>query len=202
MSRPLTRDDVLFRQRLLSCCGFYTDILDGRWGDNTDKADRDFFAKCTEIRADEGALDERSERNILSLQCDAQRAARRSLAAIQAALPAGSEARIISGTRTYPEQNALFAQGRFGNPGPRVTNARGGQSWHNFGLAWDIGIFKNGAYVADDDRPYKAVASAGKVDGVEWGGDWTSFKDVPHYQFGTQGRGVSAARTVFEAGGR
>jgi peptidoglycan L-alanyl-D-glutamate endopeptidase CwlK len=42
---------------------------------------------------------------------------------------AGIEARIISGTRTYTEQNTLFRQGRFGNPGPKVTKARGGQAF-------------------------------------------------------------------------
>ena len=48
--------------------------------------------------------------------------------------------RILSGTRTYAEQNALF------NKRPKVTKARGGQSNHNFGIAWDIGIFENGKY--------------------------------------------------------
>ncbi|MEO8506247.1 MAG: hypothetical protein ABI593_01300 [Betaproteobacteria bacterium] len=38
-------------------------------------------------------------------------------------------------------QDAPYRQGRLGNPGPRVTNARDGQSNHNFGIAWDIGIF-------------------------------------------------------------
>lgn len=199
MSKNLAPDDVLFRQRFLSCCGFYTDKLDSLWGDNTDKADQAFFAKCAAIAAAEGTFDPRSERNILSLQCDAQVAARRSLKAIRAA---GFDARIISGTRTYAEQAALFRQGRFGNPGNVVTKAKAGQSWHNFGLAWDIGIFKNGVYVASDVRPYQAAAPHGKVAGVEWGGDWTSFKDFPHYQFGTKGKGVSAARAVFEAGAR
>lgn len=198
MSQNLSMEDVLFRQRMLSCCGFYTDILDGIWGDDTDKADREFFERCGGIAAAEGTFDARSERNILSLQCDAQVAARRSLKAIRGD---GTDARIISGTRTYPEQAALFRQGRFGNPGPVVTNARAGQSWHNFGLAWDIGIFRNGQYVANDVGPYRAAGPRGKVTDVSWGGDWTSFKDFPHYQFRTQGT-VSAARAVFEAGGR
>jgi peptidoglycan L-alanyl-D-glutamate endopeptidase CwlK len=41
--------------------------------------------------------------------------------------------KIISGTRTYGEQNELFAQGRM-KPGPIVTRARGGQSNHKFGV--------------------------------------------------------------------
>lgn len=199
MSKNLSKEDVLFRQRFLSCCGFYSDTLDGLWGDDTDKADQAFFAKCADIASAEGSFDARTERNILSLQCDAQAAARRSLKAIRAA---GFDARIISGTRTYAEQAALYRQGRFGNPGPVVTKAKAGQSWHNFGLAWDIGVFKNGVYVANDVAPYKAAAQHGKVADVEWGGDWTSFKDFPHYQFGTKGKGVSATRGVFEAGAR
>lgn len=201
MSQPLTREGVRFRQRFLSCCGFYTDLLDGLWGPNTEAAEQAFFGRCAAIAAAEGSFDPRTERNLLTLQCDAQQAARRSLRAIRQAMPAGTEARIISGTRTYPEQDALFRQGRFGNPGPRVTNARGGQSWHNFGLAWDIGLFRGGTYLQDDPL-YEKAGDHGKVDGVAWGGDWVGFKDRPHYQFGTAGETISAARRRFEAGGR
>jgi peptidoglycan L-alanyl-D-glutamate endopeptidase CwlK len=197
----LSREDVLFRQRMLSCCGFYTDTLDGLWGPNTDAADQAFLARAAAIAAAEGTFDPRSERNIATLQTGAQEAARRSLKAIRAALSAGMDVRIISGTRTYAEQNELFKQGRFGNPGPKVTNARGGESWHNFGLAWDIGLFRNGVYLTGG-APYVPFGVHGKVAGVEWGGDWTSFKDVPHYQFGTAGQAVSAARARFERGCR
>jgi peptidoglycan LD-endopeptidase CwlK len=38
--------------------------------------------------------------------------------------------RIFSETRIYAEQDALFKKG------PKVTTARGGQSNHNFGIAW------------------------------------------------------------------
>lgn len=201
MSQNLSTEDVLFRQRLLSCCGFYTDDLDGQWGPNTDAADRAFFARSAAIAAAEGAFDPRSERTIVTLQCDAQVAARRSLTAIRGALAANTEARIISGTRTYAQQNAIFRQGRFGNPPPRVSNARGGQSWHNFGLAWDIGLFRSGVYLTDG-APYRPLGAHGKVPGVAWGGDWTSFQDLPHYQFGTAGQTISAARARFEGGCR
>jgi len=198
MSKILSKDDILFRQRMLSCCGFYTHALDGLWGPKTDEAEKAFADKSDEIAAAEGTFDARSERNIRSLQCDAQQAARRSLAAIRSN---GTDARIISGTRTYAEQTALFRQGRFGNPGQIVTNARAGQSWHNFGFAWDIGIFNGGSYV-QAEAPYKAAAVRGRIADVEWGGDWTSFKDIPHYQYGTAGKGVTAARGVFEKGNR
>lgn len=202
MSYQFFHDDVLFLQRLLSCCGLYTDRLDGDYGPNTHDAEEKFGARSQAIADAEGAFDERSERNIRSLQLLAQPLARRSLKAIRAkAASAGMTAKILSGTRSYAEQNALYKQGRFGNPGPRVTNARGGQSWHNFGLAWDIGLFRDGRYI-DADTQYRTVSTAGKVAGVEWGGDWVTFKDPPHYQAASHGRQVSGARAIFEAGGR
>src|SRR5687768_5003893 len=110
MAKVLSEEEVLFRQRLLSCCGFYKGKLDGDWGPKTDKADRDFADRSDAIAAAEGTFDARSERSIRSLQCDAQAAARKSLKAIRSD---GTDARIISGTRTYAEQAALFRQGRF-----------------------------------------------------------------------------------------
>ena len=199
MSKSLTSEDILFRQRFLSCCGFYTDTLDGLWGPNTDAAEKAFAAKSAAIAIANPTFDARSERCILSLQCNAQQAARISLKAIRAT---GLDARIISGTRTYPEQRALYLQGRFGNPGPIVTRANAGQSWHNFGLAWDIGIFVGGNYL-DDGPKYRTAGGAGKVGGVTWGGDWAGgFKDLPHYELIPAGQSVADARAVYEAGGR
>lgn len=199
MSDRFFDDDVLFFQRFLSCCGLYTRKLDGVYGRFTAEAEAKFDAQCDLIAASEGRLDDRTERNLRSLQLVAQTLARRSVVAIRAS---GRNVKIISGTRSYDEQNTLFRKGRFGNPGPRVTNARGGQSWHNFGLAWDIGLFDaTGGYITDS-AAYRAVSPAGKVAGLEWGGDWKSFPDAPHYQVGAAGRTISQARSVFEAGGR
>ena len=93
---------------------------------------------------------------------------------------AGIPARIISGTRTYAEQDALYAKGRTA-PGQRVTNARGGQSNHNFGLAWDIGIFSGDTYLPESPL-YARAGAVGRAIGLEWGGDWTSIIDMPHFQ--------------------
>ncbi len=65
---------------------------------------------------------------------------------------------IISGLRSYEEQDALYAQGRTA-PGNKVTNARGGYSNHNFGIAFDIGVFSGNRYLPDSPK-YKAVASS------------------------------------------
>jgi len=63
--------------------------------------------------------------------------------------------RIISGTRTYEQQNQLFKKR------PKVTNARGGQSNHNFGIAWDVGLFEEGKYYEGtskkEDKAYVAL---------------------------------------------
>ncbi|WP_422631181.1 M15 family metallopeptidase [Pseudomonas silesiensis] len=89
----------------------------------------------------------------------------------------GITIKIISGLRTYEEQDALYARGRPDN-GPTVTNAKGGQSNHNFGIAFDIGIFEGGKYLGNSPK-YKAVGVLAMDLGLEWGGNWKSFKDEP-----------------------
>lgn len=199
MSARLFKEDVLFFQRFLSCCGLYSDTLDGIYGEDTSRGEVEFDSLCDQIAAETGtSFDSRSEAKIRSLQVKVQPLARRSLKAL---LDSGRDARIISGTRSYAEQDALFRQGRFGNPGDKVTNARGGQSWHNFGLAWDIGLFEDGKYL-EASGPYNSASSIAKIAGLEWGGDWSSFPDAPHYQWATNGQKVSHAREQFENGGR
>jgi peptidoglycan L-alanyl-D-glutamate endopeptidase CwlK len=98
--------------------------------------------------------------------------------------------------RTFAEQDALFAIGRT-KPGKKVTNARGGQSYHNYGLAVDIVLLidkdGNGSYETaswdtklDGDKDKTAdwteCVTVFKMHGWEWGGDWRSFKDLPHFQ--------------------
>ena len=87
---------------------------------------------------------------------------------------------IISGTRTHAEQDALYAQGRT-TGGEIVTNARGGYSSHNFGIAFDIGVFSGNRYLPESPL-YKAVGALGMELGLEWGGNWTSIVDQPHFQ--------------------
>jgi peptidoglycan L-alanyl-D-glutamate endopeptidase CwlK len=87
---------------------------------------------------------------------------------------------VISGLRTYAEQNALYAKGRTGQ-GKIITNARGGYSNHNFGIAFDIGIFEGSRYLPSSSK-YKAVGVLGQELGLEWGGNWKTFVDQPHFQ--------------------
>src|SRR5690349_10496130 len=111
MSSPLLREDVLYFQRFLSCCGLYAGKLDGKWGPITNAAEQAFDQQCLIIAQQTTTFDDRSERNIRSLQTQVQEFCRKSLKKIRAL---GLDARVISGTRTYAEQTALYRQGRFG----------------------------------------------------------------------------------------
>lgn len=89
---------------------------------------------------------------------------------------------VVSGLRTFSEQGRLFAQGRT-VPGKVVTNAEPGESYHNFGLAFDFAVLEKGAVVWNPEHPHwKAFVRLGKRAGFEWGGDWRNFKDYPHLQ--------------------
>lgn len=106
---------------------------------------------------------------------------------------------VVQGLRTYAEQNALYAQGRT-KPGKRVTNARGGQSNHNFGLAVDVCPFAGGKPLWDAPQStWRAIGAAGKAEGLEWGGDWKSFVDLPHLQL--PGPSVYECHQLYVKGG-
>jgi len=113
--------------------------------------------------------------------------------------------------RTFAEQDALYAQGRT-SAGPKVTNAKGGQSWHNYGLAIDIVLLQdkdgNGTHETaswdnkidfdgDGVADWLEVVYVFKLYGWEWGGDWRSFRDTPHFQK-TFGLTIAEAKTRFE----
>lgn len=199
MSAPLTREDVLFTQRLLKAQGLYTGRLDGSWGPKTEAADAAAHARSNELAARLQTFDPRSEANIRTLYLKAQEAARIFLGAFVNVQE--YTVKIISGTRTYAEQNALYAVGRTREKNRKpVTNARGGSSNHNFGIAWDVGIFVNGKYLGDSPL-YKRAASLGlaATTGVEWGGNWVTFPDKPHYQLVTS-KPLAQVRTLFESG--
>jgi peptidoglycan L-alanyl-D-glutamate endopeptidase CwlK len=126
-------------------------------------------------------VDDRSERVITTLLPEVQPYAR---ALIAKAAANGITIKVISGLRTYDEQNDLYAQGRT-KPGNIVTNARAGYSNHNFGIAFDIGVFENSRYL-DDSPKYKAVGLLGTDLGLEWGGNWKTIQDEPHFQLRPQ----------------
>ena len=129
-------------------------------------------------------FDDRTEGNIKTLHPRTQKAAREFM---QAVIPImnqrGVDVRIISGTRTYAEQDALYAKGRT-QPGSIVTKARAGYSNHNFGIAWDIGLFQAKRYL-EDSPLYAECGAIGQSLRLDWGGAWKSIKDEPHYEVKT-----------------
>jgi peptidoglycan L-alanyl-D-glutamate endopeptidase CwlK len=189
--------DILFYQRFLRAGDFYHDTLNGKWDSTTNDADAAFHKKTLEIADQEGRFDARSEENIKTLTPKTQIAARKFLAFCKSK---SMDIRIISGTRTYAEQNAIYEQGR-SKPGKIVTHSKGGQSNHNFGIAWDIGIFQGGKYITDD-HAYKAFGELAipNFSDLEWGGNWKSFIDYPHYQLKAISSQIAVVRENFENG--
>ena len=116
----------------------------------------------------------------------------------------GVTVEVISGLRSWSQQAALYAQGRT-KPGHIVTKARPGSSWHNYGLAIDLGLFRAGKYLdeADPKTANALYAELGKLaaeHGIEWAGNWRSFPEGPHFQI-TFGLTLGAARAAMETNG-
>jgi len=97
---------------------------------------------------------------------------------------------ITADYRSADEQNRLYEQGRT-TEGNIVTNAKAGESYHNYGLAidfalldidgtviWDMNYDGNG----NGKKDWNEVVEIAKSLGYEWGGDWKNFKDYPHLQ--------------------
>lgn len=126
---------------------------------------------------DNSKVDARSEGNITNLLPEVQPYAR---TLVHKAADAGITIKVISGLRTYEEQDALYAKGRT-KPGKIVTNAKAGFSNHNFGLAFDVGIFQGSSYI-DESPDYKKVGAIGVSLGLTWGGNWLNIQDEPHFE--------------------
>jgi peptidoglycan L-alanyl-D-glutamate endopeptidase CwlK len=95
----------------------------------------------------------------------------------------GIDLLITSTYRDNESQNALYAQGRT-TPGKIVTNAKAGQSWHNHRCAIDVVPLVNGKPNWDDKAPvWKTIGKLGKEAGLEWAGEWKSFKELAHFQY-------------------
>ena len=106
-------------------------------------------------------------------------------------LPKGVRLRFSHVYRSPKEQDALF------NQKPKVTNAKGWQSIHNYGLAFDIvllvdtdnsGTFETATWDVkkDFDKDLQAdwmeVTNYFKRKGWKWGGDFKSLYDAPHFE--------------------
>ncbi len=94
----------------------------------------------------------------------------------------GIELIVTSVYRSVDEQNEIYAQGRT-KPGNIVTNAKGGQSYHNHRVAFDVVPLVQGKAVWNNNALWSKIGGIGQRVGLEWGGSWASFPDVPHFQY-------------------
>lgn len=102
---------------------------------------------------------------------------------------------ITDGLRTTAEQQALYAKGRT-QPGAKVTNADGVKNKSNhqaksdgYGYAVDLYPYYNGSVQEDDDKtiinkiaPHIKDTAKNFGINIEWGGDWQSIIDYPHFE--------------------
>jgi peptidoglycan L-alanyl-D-glutamate endopeptidase CwlK len=115
------------------------------------------------------------------------------------ATPDGVHPVIDQTYRSFAESDKLYQQGRT-TPGEIVSNAKAGQSWHNYALALDFHLIENGKDVWPDNPPqdhnWMIVVNIFKAAGFNWGGDFAgNFHDYPHleYKFGQTLNGLLAS---------
>lgn len=98
---------------------------------------------------------------------------------------------ISDGFRSVESQDVLYEKGRT-IEGEIVTYARGGESYHNYGLAIDFVLQNSDGSISYDlqrdlngngEADWFEIARIGKELGFEWGGDWPGFKDYPHLEY-------------------
>ncbi len=89
--------------------------------------------------------------------------------------------RISQGMRTFAEEDVLYAQGRT-TPGKIVTNTKGGESYHNYGLAIDLVEMNSDDKEVNWKYDMSILLPIAKKHGEEWGGEWVHIKDYPHFQ--------------------
>ena len=91
---------------------------------------------------------------------------------------------VTQGLRTFDEQTKLY------NQKPKVTNAKAGQSLHNYGLAFDFCLADGGKTIWDVAKDFDGdkvadwmeVVKIFKASGYAWGGDFRSITDRPHFE--------------------
>lgn len=94
----------------------------------------------------------------------------------------GIDILITSTYRDSESQNALYAQGRT-KPGRVVTNAKAGESWHNWRCAFDFVPITNGKAQWEDTATFERCGKIAESLGLEWAGRWTRFRELAHCQY-------------------
>lgn len=101
---------------------------------------------------------------------------------IAACAAQGVDVLITSTYRDAESQDALYAQGRTA-PGQKVTNAKAGQSWHNWRCAFDFVPIVNGKAQWNDHALFLHCGEIAESVGLEWAGRWKSFNELAHCQY-------------------
>ncbi|MEO8647767.1 MAG: D-alanyl-D-alanine carboxypeptidase family protein [Acidobacteriota bacterium] len=229
LKRGESSTNVAIWQGFLNRLGYRNVIADAVFGPNTEAATRS-FQNAQQLRADgmvgEATIDaarrqgfggfptsnvvEKKATPVPTIAVPDQKGlgklslvhptlAKKVTALVNMAADEGFTLRIVQGLRTFAEQDALYAQGRT-RKGVKVTNARGGESWHNLGLAVDL------AFVVDreiswQDSLYGKIGQWAKNSGLDWGGNW-KHKDLPHVQLPDLANKPSASiLTIYKTGG-
>lgn len=89
---------------------------------------------------------------------------------------------ITSTYRDFESQDALYAQGRT-LPGKKVTNAKAGESYHNFRCAFDFAPIQNGKVDWSNIALFERCGEIAESVGLEWAGRWKRFKELAHCQY-------------------
>jgi len=122
-------------------------------------------------------FDYRTEKQLLTLSPNFRKKMRSYL---NSAREEGIDLRLIEGFRSCERQDKLYAQGRT-EKGDIVTNAKCGQSIHNYSEAGDVYEYKNGKILFKNPN-WDRIGELAVQAGLEWGGNWKSFQDRPHVQ--------------------
>ncbi|MDQ0201885.1 peptidoglycan L-alanyl-D-glutamate endopeptidase CwlK [Neobacillus ginsengisoli] len=187
-------ENVKAVQKLLNSYGYHTGYPDGWFGSHTTDAVRKFQnhnglspSGIVEPRTrrklfnphPQDNIDKRPSLNdINSLQPHVAMLARRFLELTRSH---NLDVKITQAFRSWDESDRLFAQGRT-TPGPIVSNARGGDSYHNWGLAFDAAPVEN-SQVSNDIQKYFTMGHLGEQLGLKWGGTFKTIVDYPHFQY-------------------
>lgn len=89
---------------------------------------------------------------------------------------------ITSTYRDAESQTAIYNQGRT-TAGKRVTNAKAGQSYHNYRCAADFAPVVNGKINWNDSKLFTRCGEYAEQCGLEWAGRWESFPELAHVQY-------------------
>lgn len=126
-------------------------------------------------------MDRRSLDNLNTLHPKWRPTAIQAWTEAQEAMPDNVKIIVIQGLRSFEQSDTLYAQGRT-TPGPIVTNAPAGRSYHNYGLAFDFAMVTNGKDDSVVGPNWMKVVEIMKSYGMTWGGDFQNLKDNPHFE--------------------